>query len=207
MKDRCLTDEEMSVYVDGVVDSDLRRRIEEHLSDCAVCLHHVAELKELVSPKVAQAAVPTPEALSKAEDIISQFARPAPGFDITVALRQGLCKVLETTGELLTPRGLAPVAVRGDGRTALTPRIAKSIAGYLVTVELPARKGRLRPKVMVVQEASSQRPDGIKIKLYSPGACETKYTESGKAAFQPVGSGDYTIDIEDIGTVELEVTP
>ncbi len=207
MKDRCLTDEEMSAYVDGVVDTDLRMRIETHLAECAVCLHHVAELKELVSPQVVYAAVPTAEALSKAEDIISQYAGPAFGFDITVALRQGLCKVLETTGDLLAPRALSPVSIRGESRTELTPRIAKSLSGYLVTVELPARKGRLLPKVMVVHEVSSDRPDGIKIKLYSPGACETKYTESGVAAFEPVGSGDYTIDIEDIGTIELEITP
>jgi hypothetical protein len=189
-----------------VVGTDLRKRIEEHLTECAVCLHHVAELKELVSPQVAYAAVPTPDALSQAEDIISQYARPASGFDITVSLREGICKVLETTGNLLTPRGLAPIPVRGEGRAELTPRIAKSLSGYLVTVELPTRKGRLQPCVMVVQEASSDGPDGIKIKLYSPGACETKYTESGKATFQPVGSGDYTIDIEDIGTVDLEIT-
>lgn len=206
MKDRCLTDEEMSAYVDGVADTDLRTRIEAHLAECAVCLHHVAELKELVSPQVVYAAMPTPEALSKAEDIISQYARPALGFDITVALRQGLCKVLETTGDLLTPRGLSPVPVRGESRTELTPRIAKSLSGYLVTVELPARKGKLQPKVTVVHEASSDKPDGIKIRLYSPGACETKYAESGMAIFQPVGSGDYTIDIEDIGTIELEIT-
>jgi hypothetical protein len=206
MKDRCLTDEEMSAYVDGVVDADLRKEIEEHLAECPVCLHHVAELKELVSPQVVYAAVPSPEALSKAEDIISRYAQPSSGFDITVALRQGLCKVLDTTGDILTPRGLAPIPVRGESRTEPAPRIAKSISGYLVTVELPTRKGRVQPKVMVVQEASSDRPDGIKVKLYSPGACETKYTEGGRTAFQPVGSGDYTIDIEDIGTIELEIT-
>jgi hypothetical protein len=205
MKDRCLTDEEMSAYIDGVVDTALRTKIEEHLAECAVCLHHVAELKELVSPQVVYAAMPTPEALSKAEDIISRYASPASGFDIAVALRQGLCKVLETTGDILTPRGLSPAPVRGENRTGATPRIAKSLSGYLVTVELPARKGGLQPKVMVVHEVSADKPDGIKIKLYSPGACETKYTESGMAAFQPVGSGDYTIDIEDIGTIELEI--
>ena len=206
MKDRCLTDEEMSAYVDGVVDTDLRRRIETHLAECAVCLHHVAELKELVSPQVVYAAMPTPEALSKAEDIVSHYARPASGFDIAVALRQGFCKVLETTGDLLTPRGLSPVPVRGQDRTEATPRIAKSLSGYLVTIELPARQGGLQPRVMVVHEISSDKPDGIKIKLYSPGACETKYSEGGKATFQPIGSGEYTIDIEDIGIIDLEIT-
>jgi hypothetical protein len=206
MKDRCLTDEEMSAYIDGVVDTDTRSRIEAHITECAVCLHHVAELKELVSPEVANAAVPSPEALSKAEDIIAQYAHPSPGFDIAVTLKQGFCKVLETTGDLLTPRGLSPAPVRGASRKTLIPRIGKSISGYLVTVELPTHEGNLRPKVTLVHEASSDKPDGIKVKLYSPGACETKYTEGGRAAFHPVGSGDYTIDIEDIGTVELEIT-
>jgi hypothetical protein len=205
MRDRCLTDEEMSAYVDGVVDDDARTRIETHLAECAVCLHHVAELKELVSTELAHAAVPTVEALSKAEDIIAQYTHLAPGFDIAVTLRQGLCRVLETTGDLLTPRRLSPEPVRGAGRNDLIPRIAKSVAGYLVTVELPAEKGSLRPKVTVVQETSSERPDGLKIKLYSPGACETKYTRNGKAAFDPVGPGDYSIEIEDIGTIDLDI--
>jgi hypothetical protein len=206
MKDRCLTDEEMSAYVDGVVDDDTRARIETHLADCAVCLHHVAELKELVSEEPAHAAVPTVEALSRAEDIIAQYTHFAPGFDIAVRLREGLCKVLETTGELLTPRRLSPEPVRGEAGNELIPRIAKSVAGYLVTVELAARKDGVRPRVVVVHEPSSERPDGIKIKFYSPGACETKYTQDGRADFNPVGPGDYSIEIEDIGTVDLDVT-
>jgi hypothetical protein len=206
MRDRCLTDEEMSAYVDGVVDSDLRARIEGHLAECAVCLHHVAELKELVSPQVVHAAVPSPEALAKAEEIITQYTHPAPGFDIAVTLKEGLCRVLETTGDLLTPRMPSPVPVRGANRDQLAPRVAKSISGYLVTVELPIRKGNLRPRVVVVHEESSERPDGIKVKLYSPGASETKYTQGGKASFQSLGPGDYSIEIEDIGTIDLDVT-
>jgi hypothetical protein len=206
MNDRCLTDEEMSAYVDGVADADLRSRIEEHLAACAVCLHHVAELKELVSTQTAQTSIPTPEALAKAEDVIALYTHAAPGFDITVALREGLCKVLETSGNLLTPRRLSPEPIRGDSEEQLTPRISKSISGYLVTVELPAEKGRLRPRVTVVQEAGPDRPDGIRIKLYSPGACETKYTRGGKAVFEPVGPGDYSIDIEDIGTIDLDIS-
>ena len=206
MRDRCLTDEEMSAYIDGVVDDDTRARIETHLADCAVCLHHVAELEELVSAEPAHAAVPTVEALSRAEDIIAQYTHLAPGFDIAVKLREGLCKILETTGELLTPRRLSPEPVRGEAGNDLIPRIAKSVAGYLVTVELPADKESLRPRVIVVHEASSEKPDGLKVKLYSPGACETKYTRSGRADFDPVGPGDYSIEIEDIGTVDLDIT-
>jgi anti-sigma factor RsiW len=206
MRDRCLTDEEMSAYVDGVVDDGTRAWIEAHLTECAVCLHHVAELKELVSTEPAHAAVPTAEALSRAEDIISQHTHPVPGFDIAVALREGFCKVLETTGDLLTPRRLSPVPLRGEAPGQLIPRIAKSVSGYLVTMELPAQKGNLRPKVTVVHESSSDRPDGVKVKLYSPGACETKYTRNGKAAFDPVGPGDYSIEIEDIGVIDLDVT-
>jgi hypothetical protein len=206
MRERCLTDEEMSAYVDGVVDTDLRARIEEHLSECAVCLHHVAELKELVTAQMALPGVPTAEALSRAEEIIAQYTHEIRGFDIAVSLRDGLCKLLQTTGEIVTPRRLSLEPVRGDGRAELIPRVAKSIAGYLVTAELLPHKGSVVPRLTIVQEATSNKPDGIRIKLYSPGACETKYTEGGKAAFAPVGPGQYTIEIEDIGTIDLDVT-
>ena len=67
MKNRCLTDEEMTSYVDGVVGGGLRKKIEAHLAACPVCLHNVAELKELVSPE-AGLSKPVPEsALARAE--------------------------------------------------------------------------------------------------------------------------------------------
>ena len=69
MKNRCLTDEEMTSYVDGVVGDGLRKKIEAHLSACPVCLHNVAELKELVSPE-AETSKPVPEnALARAESL------------------------------------------------------------------------------------------------------------------------------------------
>lgn len=205
MKHRCLTNEEITAYVDGVIDPDLRQRIETHLSRCPVCLHSVAELRELINPETAT-RTPAPEsALSKAEHIITFHTGGAAEFNIVAVLKGGVCKILDTTGQLLTPRRPLAVPVRGDGRRPLTPRVAKSISGYLVTVELDAKQGDVRPIVTVTDEATSARPDGIKTRLYSPGACETKYTHNGKVTFRSVGCGLFQIEIEDVGSVDLEV--
>lgn len=204
MKNRCLSDDEMTAYVDGVVDGSGRERIEAHLSECPVCLHHVAELKELVSPEGALEPVPE-NVLLKAEGLIASHTRPPAEFDIVAVVKGGVCRILDTTGELLTP--LRPVAapVRGDARKSLSPRIAKSISGHLVTVELPTRKGDIRPTLTITDESTSARPDGIKTRLYSPGASETKYTHNGKVTFSPVGHGIFRIEIEDVGNIDLEV--
>jgi hypothetical protein len=204
MKDKCLTDEEISAYVDGVGDEPTRQRIEEHLSRCGLCLHSVAELKQLVSSH-GEGPVPTAGAIERAEGLIEKHIGGARELDITLAIRDGICRILESTGNLLPPRRLSPVAVRRERQNRLSPRISKSLAGYLVTVELGPVKDGVQPRVTLVEEATSTRPDGIKARLYSPGACETKYSHKGRITFSQVGKGFFRIDIETVGNVGLDV--
>jgi hypothetical protein len=182
MTEKCLTDNEITAYVDGAVTSSIRNRIEAHLSRCGLCLHNVAELKELLDAKPASAAVPTAAAMARAESIIARHTRTVDRFDINVILKNGVCRILKSTGNLLLPRQPSTVPVRGRKRSALAPRISKSLAGYLVTVELTPAEDTLKPTLTLVEEASSTRPDGIKTKLYSPEACETKYSHKGTVA-------------------------
>jgi hypothetical protein len=205
MKDRCLTDDEITAYVDGVAEPSERERIEEHISQCGLCLHNVAELKQLVSSEHG-GTIALPEALlAKAEAVIDRHLGGGGEFDITTVLRNGVCRILESTGNLLTPRSLKPLPARGRRRGGKNPRLARSLSGYLVTVELAARKDTVVPKLTLVEELSSAKPDGIKAKLYSPGACETKYSRNGSLAFSAVGRGFFRIDIEEVGTIGLEV--
>jgi hypothetical protein len=204
MKDRCLSDEEITAFVDGVADEPARQRIEEHLARCGFCLHSVAELKQLVSSH-SEGLVPTAGAIERAEGLIEKHAGGARELDITLAIKDGICRILESTGNLLPPRRLSPVAVRRERQSRLSPRIAKSVAGYLVTVELGPVRDAVQPRVALVEEATSIRPDGIKAKLYSPGACETKYSHKGKLTFSPVGKGFFRIDIEAVGNIGLDV--
>jgi hypothetical protein len=205
MKDRCLTDEEITAYVDGVAKSTLRKRIEEHLSECNLCLHNVAELKQLVGADAGSHGSVPHGAMAKAENILGEHMRSLQQFDITAVLRNGICKILESTGELLPPRRLSPAPVRGGKRSTLSPRIAKSLSGYLVTIELTAVKDVVEPKLTLFEEVSSAKPDGVKAKLYSPGACETKYSHNGRLSFSPVGQGFFKIDIEEIGRIGLDI--
>jgi hypothetical protein len=205
MKDKCLTDDEIAAYVDGVAEPSERARIEEHISRCGLCLHNVAELRQLVSTQHTSPAAMPETLLARAEAIIDRHIGGGGEFDITTVLRDGICRILESTGSLLPPRSLAPVPVRRRHRGAENPRLAKSLAGYLVTVELAAKRDGVVPKLTLVEEASSARPDGIKAKLYSPGACETKYSRNGTLAFSAVGPGFFRIDIEEIGSIGLEV--
>jgi hypothetical protein len=204
MKDRCLTDDEITAYVDGVAEASARKRIEQHLAQCGLCLHNVAELKKLVSSHETD-ATPLPDAaLARAEAVIEKYMGSRE-FDITLAIRNGICRILESTGNLLPPRRLSPVAVRREKRSTTSPRIAKSLSGYLVTVELTPKKDSVQPKLSLVEEISSERPDGVKAKLYSPGACETKYSRRGNIDFSAIGPGLFRIDIDEIGSVGLEV--
>ncbi len=205
MKNRCLTDEEMTSYVDGIVGDGMRRKIEAHLAACPICLHNVAELKELVSPEAGMGK-PIPEsALARAESLIALHTHAHGEFNIVAVLKNGICRILETTGDLLTPRMPSTAAVRGTGSKALSPRIARSISGFLVTVELKARADEVRPALSIIEEATSDAPDGVKTQFYAPGTCETKYSHNGKTTFSPVTRGLFRVDIEGIGSIDLEI--
>jgi hypothetical protein len=204
MKNRCLTDEEITSYVDGVAGDKLRKRIEAHLAACPVCLHNVAELKELVSPE-AGIARPVPESvLARAESLVALHTH-SHDFDIVAVLKNGVCRILETTGDLLSPSMPATVPVRGSRGKKLSPRLAKSLSGYLVTVELKAKAEEVRPALTIIEESTSDGPDGIKAQLCASGTCETKYTHQGKAGFSPLRQGLFRIDIEGIGSIDLEI--
>ena len=202
---RCLTDDEVAAYVDGAVKPNLRKRIEDHLLKCNSCLHGIAELKQLLSPE-RRAEVTLPAAArARAESMIERKTADVPEMAITLALKKGICRILETTGNLLLPGNLAPAPVRSEAQPSPSPRVAKSLSGYLVTLELVTRKQETQPRLWIVEESSSGRPDGIKAKLYAEGACETKYSRAGKVSFSPLRPGLCLIEIEDIGRIRLEV--
>jgi anti-sigma factor RsiW len=209
MKHKCLSDDQVAAYVDGVIAPDLRRRIEEHLDRCSLCLNNVSELKQLVTSDATLGASLPAAALARAESIIADRladrADALPELDVILALKSGVCKILETTGRLLAPGRMAPVTVRRGDRPAPTPKVAKSMSGYLVTLEAVAAEGAVQPRITIVEEASSATPDGTRAKLYAAGSSETKYSRAGRITFSPVKPGDYTIEIEDVGRIRLAV--
>lgn len=206
-KGKCLTDDEVAWYVDGAVKPDLRKRIEDHLLKCNACLHGVAELKQLLSPgRRGEVTLPA-GARARAEAIIERRTADAPEMAITLALKAGLCRIIETTGSLLVPGRLVPAPVRSGAQPAPAPRVAKSMSGYLVTLEFVTRKQEPQPRLTIVEESSSARPDGIKAKIYAEGACETKYSRAGKVSFSALKPGLSVIEIEDVGRISLEVQP
>ena len=214
-KDKCLRDEEIACYVDGLVAPGLRKRIEDHLERCGLCLHHVAEVKRLVAPEALFGAVLPAGALARAENLVAEAIRGVPQFDVVLALKSGICRLLETTGDLLAPGGQAPVAVRGgkcpgdassagtDGSAGL--KVAKRLSGYLVTLEVAAEGEGVVPRVGIVEETSSARPDGIKARLHSPETSETRYSRQGRISFSALKPGSYGIEIEEIGRIGLEI--
>jgi anti-sigma factor RsiW len=205
MKQRCLSDDEVAAYVDGVIPPDLRRKIEEHLDRCSLCLHNVAELKQLVASEAVLASSLPASALARAETLIAEEVNAIPQMDVILALKREACRILETTGRLLLPGRMAPVTVRRAEETSPTPRVAESMSGHLVTLELVAAKGAVEPRIAIVEEASSAAPDGIRAKLYAAGSSETKYSRAGRIRFSSIKPGDYTIDIEDIGRIRLAI--
>jgi anti-sigma factor RsiW len=205
-KGKCLTDDEAAAYADGSARPDLRRRIEDHLARCNACLHGVAELKQLLRPaasgQAAGAALPA-RVLARAEDIIERSTAAVPEMAITLTVKAGLCTILHTTGRLLAPAQLAPVR-SGDAPRG-RPTVTESLSGHLVTLELATKERRAQPKLMIMRESSSIRPDGVKAVISSGGVRQTRYTRSGRASFTPLGPGVSIIEIEDIGRIRIEV--
>jgi hypothetical protein len=191
--------------VDGAAGAGDRKKVESHIETCALCLHSVAELKQLVDAHEASPMRTPGGALSRAARIIEAGTHAAPGFSIVAAVHEGLVKIIKTTGSLLPPPRLAPVPVRKKQEARLVPRVAMSLSGCFVTVELSGDDGGFAADVSLVDEESSDQPDGIKVKLYSAGTSETRYSRSGRVRFTSLDRGAWDIDIEGIGRISLEV--
>ena len=205
MKTKCLTETEIAAYVDGVAGASVKKKVESHLETCALCLHSVAELKQLADAHEASPVQTPGAALDRAARIIKAGTHAAPGFSIVAAVQEGLVKIIQTTGSLLPPPRLAPVPVRKKQGARLVPRVAMSLSGYFVTVELSEDDGGFAADVSLVDEESSEQPDGVKVKLYSTRASETRYSRSGRVRFTSLDRGAWDIDIEGIGSISLEV--
>jgi anti-sigma factor RsiW len=205
MKNDCLTEAEIAAYADGVADAAARSKVEAHIAVCAACLHSVAEVKRLADAYEAS-PVPTPEAaLSRGMGIVEAALHSAPGFSIVATLQEGLMRILETTGSLIPPPRLAPVQVRKKRDAGLRPRVARSISGHLVTVELSEAGGGFAADITLVEEASSRLPDGVKVKLHAAGTSETRYSRAGRVRFTSLEKGASELDIEGIGRISLEI--
>ena len=84
--------------------------------------------------------------------------------------------------------------------------MAKRLSGYLVTLEVAAEGEEIIPRVGIVDEKSSAKPDGIKARLYSPGISETRYSaRQGRIEFSALKAGIYGIEIEEIGRIRLDI--
>ena len=207
-KGQCLNGDEVAAYVDGAVTPGLRKRIEEHLLSCNSCLHSVAELKQLVcSERRIDAPVPA-ATLARVANIIAGRISASRQLDVTLALKDGICRILKTTGKLCPPGRLRPVLVRAVRGIAPSPKVSKSLSGYDVTLELVPAGETIEPRLVIVQNVSSAKPDGIKAKMISGrenGQAETRYSRAGKIAFSPIAFGSHAIDIESIGRINLTV--
>jgi hypothetical protein len=204
----CLTDEEMSAFVDGALAAEERARVEKHLAACDRCLRAVAELARLAGDPAAYEE-PSPEALAAARKVIDRLAPAGETFDIVAVLKEGVCRILQTTGNLLPPADIAPAPARAPrpsetGR--LAPRVSRALAGHLVTVELEASGDEIRPRISVTEESTGEGAEGLKIRLHSEDSTETGYTESGEVAFPARARGSFTIEMEDVGSITVEVT-
>jgi hypothetical protein len=205
MKNECLTESEIAAYVDGALDAASRERVESHLESCRACLHSVAELKQLADAHAANPASTPEAALARARDIVKAGAPSLPGLSIVATLHEGLVKIIETTGSLLPPPRLEPVAVRNKKEAKLLPRVACTISGYLVTVELSEEGGLFAADVTLVEEKTSLRPDGLKVKLHAGCTGVTRYSRSGSVRFTDLGEGTFELDLEDIGRIAITI--
>ncbi len=206
MKHKCLTEDEIAAYVDGVADAKLRKRVEQHIAECNFCLHTIAELKQLVEAHESHSVPATPRALAQARSVIASHIKTSlPELQIAAIFKKGICRILESTGSLLAPQSLAAIPMRSARARNHRPRIAKSLSGYLVTVELVPSKDSLTARLTLIEEASSTKPDGIKAKLYTRGSCETKYSRKGKLTFSSLTKGSFDIDLEGVGRIKLEI--
>lgn len=188
-------DEESFVsFIDGLLPPSEEMRMKEHILSCPAC----ALLVRCHLVTQPPALEPPPELVEKTRRLLSQRLGLFT-MDLVVAVKDVLMQIISVSGDVLVGQEFVPAAVfrarPGQPlRDAVT--VLKDFAD--IRVELKAeKKGAVFALTVTVKDKNTQRllpgmsiglaRDGREIEAYSP--------ESGRAVFEQVTAGRYSIEI------------
>ena len=230
MGEKCLSDEDIVFYFDGVLSDDERRRIEKHISLCGECRETLKEHAEIAGQIDDECMSAVPEhIIKKTVEMMTPLVHGRNLFDVVVRLKERALQVINTTGSILK----GAVAERGD--VVFVPIIGASLAGVsfrsekkpencdiairkefssiVLTAELN-RSGQNSTDLTlhITGKDSSVKLSDIRVTMKKGARTyESALIKYGKKVFEDVTPGAYLIEVKDggdnlMGSVKLDLT-
>ena len=170
----CPDENRLAEYFDGVLASDERAHIEQHLAGCGPCVRQLCEL----------------------HSILSESAQHVPLRRIALKwLREGL-RVLETTAETLRPVTLSPAAVLRDSRLPEALRWETAQDGYHLEITVQRTSAGTLTLHLALRQGTSPVP-GHRVSIREKGALlESRATDAeGMADFFGLIPSEYAVEV------------
>jgi hypothetical protein len=199
-KEMAHPDEESLVcFLENKLPSGEAESIKEHLIICDSCAE-VAAMHIKLKPDEAK---DIPEVLlRRAKDLVSQDAKQEI-LEIFLKLKEKALELLGTTGDILVGQEFMPAPVlRSRNITDFKEEITilKDFKDIRAEAKIENRKGKLFSLTIIVREKATQKVmKDLRITLIKNDIeLESYLTDSGRATFEDVVLGRYTVEISSI---------
>ncbi|MGA1841521.1 MAG: zf-HC2 domain-containing protein [bacterium] len=213
----CLSDEQISHYLESLLSDAERDRVQEHLFDCPFCL-------QLVIDVVKSEALEQRE-ISKARERMESVLPAKTGLDeikdavikplkISLAWIGGQLRLKETDAMFMPFwNELRPVLVRGGSpKKALSlPPFSKTFEDYKVRIRvMEEEEGKCTIQCEIFPLTETKERPRIKVELMKSGRMLRSFLlENDSLMFQGIPPGEYILNIRDegrsIGDVSIEI--
>ena len=206
-KSKCLSEEELALFLQGDMEERPSRRVEAHIALCGRCAEIAAlycKADELQEQAVPEQVIEKAKALS-GERLI---------FEVALRLKEKFMELLKTTGDVIRRGDMAPVPVlRGRGISELKEEISlvKEFEEIRIALKLDKKdKDRVRISVVLSEKASLRPITDLRVALFRKSLeLESYFARSGAAVFEGLTYGLYTLEISRrdnrIGIIKLEI--
>jgi len=191
--------ESLVCFLENKLPSGEAESIKEHLIICDSCAE-VAAMHIKLKPDEAK---DIPEVLlRRAKDLVSQDAKQEI-LEIFLKLKEKALELLGTTGDILVGQEFMPAPVlRSRNITDFKEEITilKDFKDIRAEAKIENRKGKLFSLTIIVREKATQKVmKDLRITLIKNDIeLESYLTDSGRATFEDVVLGRYTVEISSI---------
>lgn len=186
-------------------------KLQEHLLGCSSCAEKLAAA--LAMPEPLEAPSVAEQLLAKAKGIIPQESAGAL-MEIILGLAEKAIQIIHTSGDVLIGQELIPAPVlrsRAIKDFKDEVMILKEFKDTVVEAKIENRLGKAFSLAVLAKEKGTQKVlKDIRITLFREGLeLESYLAEAGKAVFENVALGKYTVEIssfsEKVASILLEI--
>ncbi|MFA5101354.1 MAG: zf-HC2 domain-containing protein [Candidatus Omnitrophota bacterium] len=205
-------EEEIACFLEGKLSKKDADRVKEHLVSCDACVQLLAA--DLHVYPAQEVDIPA-DVLERARAMVADT--PAmTALEIALRVRDFGFEIVKATGDVLFGQEFIPAAIlRSRHITDFKDEVAavKDFPGARIEFRIQAGSGEGFHLVVLVKDKKTQKPlQDLRVTLFRDDIeLESRITENGKAVFEHVAAGRYSIDVtglkQAVARIVIDVRP